>query len=97
MGFCGLHYKKVIASQWAFTVLDTEYATATDKIVKFGFAVGVHTEDARIRNLEGTGAAQLTFKEAKEIKRLLEDSGLGICSSGSPIGRIAIDSDFEDG
>lgn len=48
-----------------------------------------------IRNLDGKGVAQLTVEEAKEIKKMLGDNGLGICSIGSPIGKIAIDGDFD--
>ena len=49
-----------------------------------------------IRNLDGKGVTQLTTEEAKEIKKMLEDNGLGICSIGSPIGKIAIDGDFDE-
>lgn len=48
-----------------------------------------------IRNLDGKGVAQLTVEEAKQIKAILDDNGLGILSVGSPIGKIAIDGDFE--
>ncbi len=48
-----------------------------------------------IRNLDGKGVTQLTVEEAKEIKKVLDDNGLGICSIGSPIGKIAIDGDFD--
>lgn len=48
-----------------------------------------------IRNLDGKSVTQLTAEEAKEIKKILADNGLGICSIGSPIGKIAIDGDFD--
>lgn len=48
-----------------------------------------------IRNLNGKGVSRLTLTEAKEIKKVLDDHGIGICSIGSPIGKIAINGDFE--
>lgn len=54
-----------------------------------------HYQFLEIRNLNRKGVSQLTLTEAKEIKKVLDDHGLGICSVGSPIGKIAIDGDFE--
>ncbi len=48
-----------------------------------------------IRNVDGKGVAQLTLEEAAEIRKVLSDNGLGVCSIGSPIGKIQIDDDFD--
>lgn len=48
-----------------------------------------------IRNIDGKNFTKLTTDEAKEIANILKDNGLSIRSIGSPIGKIAIDGDFE--
>ncbi len=48
-----------------------------------------------IRNLDGMNVSKLTLTQAKEIRKQLEDEGLGVWSIGSPIGKIQISDDFE--
>lgn len=48
-----------------------------------------------IRNLDGRNVTTLSCQEAREHARVLRDNGLALWSMGSPIGKIAIDGDFE--
>ena len=48
-----------------------------------------------IRNLDGKNVTELTAAEAKQVAQVLNDNGLKIWSIGSPIGKIAIDGDFD--
>jgi len=48
-----------------------------------------------IRNLDGKNVTALSCAEARELAGILSDNGLKLWSVGSPIGKIAIDGDFE--
>ena len=48
-----------------------------------------------IRNLDGKNVTELTIPEAKQVAQILNDNGLKLWSIGSPIGKIAIDGDFD--
>lgn len=48
-----------------------------------------------IRGLPGGNFTTLTDAEAKDIRKALEDNGLQVWSLGSPIGKIAVDGDWE--
>ena len=52
-------------------------------------------EFLEIRNVNGVNFTKLTLKEAGELAAALRENGLGIRSLGSPIGKIAIDGDFD--
>ena len=52
-------------------------------------------EYLEIRNLDGKNVTALTCGEAREYARILSDNGLRLWSIGSPIGKIAIDGDFD--
>lgn len=47
-----------------------------------------------IRGVDGKNIADVTADEAKEIKKILDDSGIRVWSSGSPIGKVDIHLDF---
>jgi len=47
-----------------------------------------------IRGVDGKNISNLTNEEAKEIKKRLDDAGLGVWSLGSPYGKIGIEDDF---
>lgn len=47
-----------------------------------------------IRGVDGKNIADLTAEEAKEIKKKLDDAGIRVWSSGSPIGKVDIHLDF---
>ena len=48
-----------------------------------------------IRNLDGLNVSKLSLSQAKEIRNILSNEGLGVWSIGSPIGKIQINDDFE--
>ena len=48
-----------------------------------------------IRNLDGRNVTTLSCPEARQYARILKDNGLALWSMGSPIGKIAIDGDFD--
>lgn len=48
-----------------------------------------------IRGMDNGNFTTLTDAEAKEVRKVLEDNGLGVWSLGSPIGKIQIDGDWE--
>jgi sugar phosphate isomerase/epimerase len=47
-----------------------------------------------IRGVDGKNIADITVDEAKEIRKRLDDSGIRVWSSGSPIGKVDIHLDF---
>lgn len=47
-----------------------------------------------IRGVDGKNIADITADEAKEIKKRLDDGGIKVWSSGSPIGKVDIHLDF---
>lgn len=47
-----------------------------------------------IRGVDGKNIADVTAKDAKEIKKSLDDAGIRVWSSGSPIGKCDIREDF---
>lgn len=48
-----------------------------------------------IRNVDGLNVTKLTAAQAREMNAQLRDNGLQVWSMGSPIGKIAIDGDFD--
>ena len=49
-----------------------------------------------LRFIDGQNIADLTLDKAKEVKRKLNDNGIGVSSLGSPIGKVDINSPFMD-
>ncbi|MBE6902767.1 MAG: sugar phosphate isomerase/epimerase [Ruminococcaceae bacterium] len=47
-----------------------------------------------IRGVDGENISDISLEKAKEIRRQLEDAGLGVWSLGSPYGKIGICDDF---
>ena len=47
-----------------------------------------------IRNVDGVNVSDLSVKQAKEIKNVLDENGIKVFSIGSPIGKIDIEDDF---
>lgn len=47
-----------------------------------------------IRGVDGQNVSEISLEKAKQVRKKLEDNGLGVWSVGSPIGKIAIDGDF---
>ena len=48
-----------------------------------------------IRGVNGKNISTLTVDEAKEVKKQLDDSGLGVWSIGSPLGKIKLTDDID--
>lgn len=48
-----------------------------------------------IRGVNGKNIKDITACEAQEIKKMLDENGIAVWSMGSPIGKIALDGDFE--
>ena len=49
-----------------------------------------------LRGINGKNVSQLTVLEAVEIKKQLDDYGVKVWSIGSPIGKVSLDSPFEE-
>ena len=47
-----------------------------------------------IRNVDGINVSDMSVKQAKEIKNVLDENGIKVFSIGSPIGKIDIEDDF---
>jgi len=47
-----------------------------------------------LRNVDGLNVSELSPEKAREIRKILSDSGLFVWSAGSPLGKIDIDDDF---
>ena len=47
-----------------------------------------------IRGVDGQNIADISTEKAKEVRRQLDDSGIGVWSLGSPFGKIGISGDF---
>lgn len=52
-------------------------------------------EYIEFRSADGTGVADLTLEEAKELGNRMEEAGVHVSSVGSPVGKIKITEDFE--
>ena len=48
-----------------------------------------------IRGIDGENISQISAQKAREIRRRLDDAGIGVWSIGSPFGKIGIDDPFE--
>lgn len=48
-----------------------------------------------IRNVDGSGVADLSVEQAQNIKRALSVEGIGISSLGSPIGKVNVSDDYD--
>ena len=48
-----------------------------------------------IRGIDGENISQINALKAREIRRRLDDAGIGVWSIGSPFGKIGIDDPFE--
>ncbi len=48
-----------------------------------------------IRGVDGENIADISLQKAKQIRKRLDEEGLGVWSIGSPYGKIGINDDFE--
>lgn len=49
-----------------------------------------------IRNIDGKNIKDITLKEARQIKQILDNNDIKVWSVGSPIGKIDIDTDMDE-
>ena len=49
-----------------------------------------------MRNVNGKNVTALTLEEAKEVKATLDANGIQVWSIGSPIGKVDIETDFDE-
>ena len=47
------------------------------------------------RGINGVNFSDFTEAQAKELRKLLDDNGIGVSALGSPFGKIEITDDFE--
>lgn len=47
-----------------------------------------------LRSVNGKNVSQLTFKEARDIRRALQDNGVRVWAVGSPLGKVSVNVDF---
>lgn len=48
-----------------------------------------------IRGVDGRNISDITEDQAKELRRKLDDAGIGVSTIGSPIGKIRLSDDFD--
>lgn len=48
-----------------------------------------------IRGVDGQNVSEISLEKAKEVRKKLDDNGLGVWSVGSPIGKVRMDQDFD--
>ena len=49
-----------------------------------------------IRGVDGVNISKIDTQKAREIRKALDDGGISVCSMGSPIGKVALDEDFDE-
>lgn len=49
-----------------------------------------------LRSVWGTNVLDLTDQQVAEIKRMLDEKGVGVAAIGSPLGKVPIDSSFDE-
>ena len=49
-----------------------------------------------MRNVNGKNVTELTLEEAKEVRAMLDENGIKVWSIGSPIGKVDINTDFDE-
>ena len=49
-----------------------------------------------MRNVDGKNVTELTLEEAKAVRAKLDENGIKVWSLGSPLGKVDIDTDFEE-
>ena len=49
-----------------------------------------------LRSIDKKNVADFTIEEAKEYQRIMEENGIAVWSIGSPIGKVNIDTDFDE-
>ena len=77
-----------------FTGFFDEYAVSFEEQLRGMAELGIgYTE---LRTVNGKNVSLLEGEELKQIKALLDSYGFGVSSIGSPLGKIALDGDFEE-
>ncbi|MBR2646956.1 MAG: sugar phosphate isomerase/epimerase [Clostridia bacterium] len=49
-----------------------------------------------MRNVNGKNVTELTLDEAKDVRKQLDENGIKVWSIGSPIGKVDINTDFDE-
>ena len=49
-----------------------------------------------LRSIDKKNVADFTIEEAKEYQRIMEENGIAVWSIGSPLGKVNIDTDFDE-
>ena len=70
-----------------------EYSPIFDEQIKGLRANGMHLIE--LRGIDEVNISDLSDEKAREVKAKLDVAGIGISALGSPIGKIALDGDFE--
>jgi 3-dehydroshikimate dehydratase len=71
-----------------------EISADLDEQMQVLLSEGIHFID--LRSVWGTNVVALSDEQLREIKRQLDAHGMGVAAIGSPIGKIPIDSSFEE-
>lgn len=53
-------------------------------------------EHVDLRSVWGTNVLELDDRQVREIRRALEDRGIGVSAIGSPVGKVAIETPFDE-
>lgn len=78
--------------RWILSGFTDEYADSFDQQLlaaeKFGF------DSIELRHADGRNVSEMTRAQVRQIKRKLDDRGLGVSAIGSPLGKIRLDEDL---
>lgn len=71
-----------------------EISADLDEQISVLLSEGVHYID--LRSVWGINVVALSDEQLEEVKRKLDTHGIGVAAIGSPIGKVPIDSSFDD-
>ena len=75
-----------------FSAFSDEYAMAFDEQLSGMNELGIgHIE---LRFVDGKNVSELYLEEGKELKKRLDEKGIGVSAIGSPLGKIRLDGDL---
>ena len=80
-------------SNFQLSAFADEYAASLDEQIRTLHTHGIGYLE--IRHVDGKNISVLTEGEVKEVKRKLDDAGIGTSAIGSPLGKIKLDGDLD--
>ena len=81
-------------SDFIISAFSDEYATPFEEQLEGMKSLGI--ENIELRFVDGKNVSEISIRQAKEIKKMLDEAKIKVSAIGSPIGKVSLDEDLKE-